>query len=406
MTCCLCSAKNTELLIDFGLQPVCNRFTSCSDVKQARIPLAIEQCQTCGLLQLEQPGSERIIIPEIDWIIYNEAEGHLDETVDQLLSTTNLGPGAHILGISYKDETTVARIAAKGVTNTHVLDPVKDLDISSPCAGIETIQAQLTPERAAHLREVYGPVDILIVRHILEHVHHPQVFMQAMKLLLKKNGTILLEVPDFSTALIAHDYTYIWEEHVSYYTSEMFKRAMPILGLSPERFMTFDYPLEKALLCIARPAAEQHPKPPPPSQSEIEAALAYKQDFPIMKKRIQQFLAARTAAGRKTAIFGAGHLACKFVNLFEIKNHICFVADDDSNKKGRHMAGSNLPILGSAELVRRQIDLCLFSLSPESEIKVRASQKSYFAGGGKFASISPAVTSCFLNTIIPEGKST
>ncbi len=116
-----------------------------------------------------------------------------------------------------------------------------------------------------------------------------------------------------------------------------------------------------------------------------------------MKRQIQQYLQARTNAGKETAIFGAGHLACKFINFFEIKDAICFLVDDHPKKKGCRMPASNLPIVGSAELMEQHIDLCLLSLSPESEAKVRNKQKAYLDGGGTFASIFPAAPSFFLN---------
>jgi len=397
MTCCLCATENTETIIDYGPQPICNRFSSVSNKRQTTIPLAVEQCRTCGLLQLQQPAQAELIRPEVDWIIYNEAEGHLDDAVDQLLKTLSLSPDASIFGISYKDSSTVARIAARGFSNTHVLDPEKDLDISSPCAGIETIQAQLTPERAKCLRETYGEADVLIVRHILEHTHQPQEFIRATKMLLKKDGVMLLEVPDFSTSLKAHDYCNVWEEHIAYYTPSTFERAMPLLGLSSESFLTYQYPLENALLCVARQMPEPLPAVNIPSPDELEMALSYGRTFPAMKQRIQEYLAERTAAGKKTALFGAGHLACKFINFFDLKEHICFIADDHPNKKGCYMPGSNLPILGSAELITQQIGLTLLSLSPESEMNVRARQGAYLNGGGAFASIFPAATSFFLN---------
>lgn len=51
------------------------------------------------------------------------------------------------------------------------------------------------------------------------------------------------------------------------------------------------------------------------------------------------------------------------------------------------MPGSRLPIVGSAVLYSEKIDLCLLSLSPESEAKVLAKRQDYVDAGGVFRSM-------------------
>jgi hypothetical protein len=91
--------------------------------------------------------------------------------------------------------------------------------------------------------------------------------------------------------------------------------------------------------------------------------------------------------GKKVAVFGAGHLAAKFINLFSVADLIECVIDDNPHKQALLMPGSRLPIRGSAELASGPIDVCLLSLNPESEQKVRAKNQAFLERGGRFASI-------------------
>ena len=62
--------NNVRLLIDFGLQPISNRYTADPNQKDELYPLKLGQCQQTGLLQLIEPLNQEELIPRHDWISY------------------------------------------------------------------------------------------------------------------------------------------------------------------------------------------------------------------------------------------------------------------------------------------------------------------------------------------------
>ena len=88
--------------------------------------------------------------------------------------------------------------------------------------------------------------------------------------------------------------------------------------------------------------------------------------------------------GHLLAVFGAGHLAVKWINFLCLSDLIDCVIDDNPNKTGMYMPGSKLPILPSGTLYDREIKVCISTLSPESEVKVRTKLSRYFEEGGIF----------------------
>ena len=79
-----------------------------------------------------------------------------------------------------------------------------------------------------------------------------------------------------------------------------------------------------------------------------------------------------------------------FLNLMEIGEFIDFVVDDFPEKRGLYMPGSKLPIVGSQEMIGKDIRLCLTSLNMESEQKVIQKNQEFIESGGTFASIFPS----------------
>lgn len=384
--CISCDADAVRPMLDFGVQPPSNRFFRASEPQKQNHTLALGQCSACGLVQLIDPMPAEMVRSRYEWISYNEPEGHLDQMVEDLIATTGLDAGARIVGLSYKDDTTLARFNRKGYTNTYRYSIDQDLDVAEPLAGLETIQSAMTLERAEQLVREHGQADLLLVRHVLEHAHAPKEFLSALARLVKPSGCMVFEMPESSKFLAAFDYSFIWEEHIAYFTAQTVSRLIQRAHLDPWVLRSYVYPLEDSLVALVRPVPAVAPMAVP-SEQELELGMRYGRHFDEIRERIRSDLLRLKTEGKKVAMFGAGHLAAKFLNLFELRDLVSCVIDDNPNKSGLLMPGSGVPVRPSSVLMDEKIDLCLLSLSPESEKKVVAAKKGYLDQGGRFLSI-------------------
>ncbi|HUI07370.1 MAG TPA: class I SAM-dependent methyltransferase [Verrucomicrobiae bacterium] len=388
-TCQLCGQQAVETLIDFGPQPICNRFPKVVTDPEATFPMVLEQCRACGLVQTTQPVPAEELRPRVDWITYTEPEGHLDTVADKLARLPGLTGSATFAGISFKDDSLLRRMRKRGFTSTWRLDPQADLGVTEQGTGVETLQKRLTPESARRIAANRGRVDVLLVRHIFEHAHRPLQFAAALKELTKPDGYVVIEIPEAEKALDLCDYSMLWEEHVLYFTPVTFRQCFAQCGFSLVSYECFPYTLENCLLGVARidpnPAREAAR-----ADRELQRADRFAAGLAGQRQQFRQFLTQHRKTQGPVAIFGAGHLAATFINLLGLKKHIDFVADDNPNKRGLFMPGSKLPILGSASLVERDVKLCLLTVAVESEEKVIQKNQAFVRTGGAFASIFPA----------------
>ena len=385
--CINCGADTAKKLIDLGPQPPSNRYFSGIRESYDAHPIEFGICTTCGLAQLFNPMPADVVRSRFEWISYNEPEGHLDDLVETLAAKIDFSAKTHIVGVTYKDESTLARFNRKGVADLYRLSLVDDLHIAEPLASLETIQHALSPDVAATLASKIGQADILLVRHIIEHALEPRRLLEACRNLCKPGGLMVIEVPDCRKVLDGHDHCFLWEEHISYFTPKTLRVFFQGTGFNDVDIRIYSYPMEDSLVAIVHNVCTSPKQLEINTGKELARMERFVSTFSSRGMRIKQYLQALRSQGKRVALFGAGHLAAKFINFYGLAEYLMGVIDDNPNKIGLYMPGSKLPIIGSDCLMQGKIDLCLLTLNPESEKKVLKANAEYLTRGGKFRSI-------------------
>jgi hypothetical protein len=296
--CLGCDAHSVDVLVDLGPQPPSNRFERPGTGAAETHPLVVAQCAACGLIQLRDPMPPSMAKSRFEWLSYNEPEGHLDDLVARLRALRGIGPASRIVGLTYKDDTTLARFSQLGHTNTYRYDPAADLGLRDPCAGLESIQGAIDDARAAHLAARHGLADLLIVRHILEHAHRPAAFLHAVRALVKPGGYLVFEMPDCSKFVGACDYSFLWEEHITYFSESTLRAFLKAAGAALQATHLYPYPLEDSLIAVVRnasPAADES------AHVSAHAALAAGREFAAHYAPAASACAGSWAAGSRTA---------------------------------------------------------------------------------------------------------
>ena len=386
------SAEAWEEIADFGTQPFTNRFAARGDEPEDGYHLRLGVSLVDGLIGQLSPPRVADVRARVAGVIYNEAEDHLDDLVMRLMALPGADPAASGLALTYKDDSTIRRLQERGFSRLRRLDMESDLGITAPYAGLETIQAELTPAWAAEYVSRHGPCSWVIARHIFEHTHDSRTFLETIKTLLAPGGYAVLEVPDSDTFLRSGDYTLPWEEHVWYFTPTTFVRRLRHEGLGTVFRHSYLYPLENSLVAVVQKtpcSSEDRPSPDATASlaGELAVARAYGRGWSARSQAIQAYLASHRARGGRVAMFGAGHAAAMYINLHRLAELIDQVVDDAPAKQGRFMPGSRLPILPSSSLLAGKITLCLLSVNHNTEPRVLARHQAYVDAGNVFFSI-------------------
>ncbi|MEI6470731.1 MAG: hypothetical protein WCO72_14825, partial [Betaproteobacteria bacterium] len=204
-------------------------------------------------------------------------------------------------------------------------------------------------------------------------------FLQSLGQLLKTDGMLYIEIPDSRKFLESCDYSFIWEEHLSYFTDETFRYLAEISGYEIVRSMKFSGALEDALVYILKPRLGSYKVDSSCLQSQCNVFRRYIDNFSIIQKKYHEEFENLVSSGKKLALFGAGHQAIMFINLFQVDRYLSCIIDDDCNKVGTFLPGTNLEIISSSEAFRDKLfSTFLLAISPNIEEKiVHKIQESY-----------------------------
>jgi SAM-dependent methyltransferase len=335
-----------------------------------------------------------IVKSQFPWITYNEPEGHLDDLVELIEVMGFLSHTTFVAGLSYKDDTTLERCNRKGVRKIYRYDQINDLGINDPLAGLETIQEKLDAKLTDELAIKHGQADVLFVRHILEHSHDPQCFLESCHRLVRPGGLIVIEVPDCQKIFNGVDHCFIWEEHISYFTKETLYNFLQIAGFRSVDIRVYPYPVEDSLVAIVtNQISLRADKALLVGTESICSAKNFAYSFSRNKTTIETLLDKWLQQRCRMALFGAGHLAAKFVNFYGLRGRFVGAIDDNPHKQRLFLPGSALPVIASTCLDDGEIDLCLLTLGLESELKVRKAKSAFLERGGEFRSIFSASAS-------------
>ena len=350
----------------FGVFPPSNLYQSCAELNYPSHNLETAICSQCGLVQLFQPMPTDMVKPNVDWIRYLEPEAHLDKMVEDIMLMVDLPKDAQILGVTYKDQSTLDRFERAGFKNVYCLQAHLDLAISEQNYGLETIQQYITKSRAKKISEDSGQYDLIVCRHLLEHCHDLSSFVQACQLLCKADGYMAFEVPDNSKIFQSNSHFFLWEEHISYFTeatlSNCFRKSNHLDG------KTFRYTekYEDLLVQIVQNTRKNDVEVDFNLEREIELYCDFISSFEQTKSMWQDYLDELKKSYHNIGLIGAGHLSIKFLNIYELGNYIDFIIDDMPNKQLMYLPQNNLQIIGSEHIESMPSCVLFSSLNPSS----------------------------------------
>jgi glycosyltransferase involved in cell wall biosynthesis/SAM-dependent methyltransferase len=190
-----------------------------------------------------------------------------------------------------------------------------------------------------------GPADLLVCRHVLEHLADPVDFLGNLARHLPAGARLYLEVPNGDHLLRTGAVWDLVYEHVSLFTAASLVRAAEAAGY---RVRWVEEAFDGQFLSLEA-TVEPGAGGPSPGAGTVAALAPAWADFGrrclATLATWHARLAAEAAAGQRGVVWGAGSKGVSFLDHYRDAGCLLGAVDVNPHKQGRFAAGSGHPIL-------------------------------------------------------------
>jgi SAM-dependent methyltransferase len=322
----------------------------------------------CGLGQIIDP-----VPPETLYKGYNycfsawKPEAHRATELDMIDSHK---PGGSVFEIGCNDGLFLEELKQRGDHLCVGLEPnifAREIAVNKRGIG-QVYETFLNEETCRDAVSKHGRFDVVVSRQVLEHVADINLFFRCVDLLLKEDGILFIDVPDIGGGLAVGDCTIAWEEHVNYFTDQVLVNLLDRQGFTSLDERKFNYS-GGTLAVLSKRKQPGHVFQP--SREHLPLLATFNERVKAYGSKLAQALKKARANYDQIVIYGVGCRACALVNGHALGGLIDFAVDDQPERQGKLLPGSQLEIKSPSVLQTVGMkSLIILAVNQENEEKV------------------------------------
>jgi SAM-dependent methyltransferase len=394
--CRVCGTALGRKLIAFDALPVAGAYVSPHDPPPDPVfPLSLLQCTVCGLVQLRQS-----VTPSF-YSRYSFMSGvaagymsYLGHFAEHISNTLDLGTRVLEIGCSDGSLLDLLRNAGFRVAG---FEPAREPALAAQRKQLEVVN-QFFNEKSAS-SSGFERADLIVIRHVLEHIDDFWAIFQGIDQLAKPNATLLVEVPDLTSTIEHALFSNIYHIHSCYFDVRTMSDLLDRHGWQTAGSTTVDIFGGSLLLWAQRKGMTT--KGPAFSFREValqstRAAIPSELDGFVLKcedtaRCTLEFFDRLRNQGARVAGYGAAERTVSTIGMSGLDaSHVSVIFDRNPNLVGRMLPGTRIPILHPDAISELNPEyLVVFAQSFEDEI-IRQ-QSAYRDAGGRFISLKSGI---------------
>ena len=394
--CRICGSNNLFEFLDLGFTPPADQFLREDQLRQpeTHYPLTVLMCEDCSLAQLNYvvPGE---VLYRRDYpyesSMTQSGQLHWDEFAETVCKSYGIGEGNLVVDIGSNVGVLLGSFAKQGAT-TLGIDPASNIVRIAEKRGIETWDEFFSPRIAKKAVKEKGNASVITATNVFAHIDDLKSFMEAVDILLSKNGFFIFEAPYFGNLVNFLEYDTIYHEHLSYLLLEPIIKLANRFGMEVSDVLERDIHGGSFRVFISRIGERQiNERVANFLQREKDSKWScpdtlndFSQKVRENREELTSLLNSLKSSGKKVAAVSAPAKGMTLLNYSRIgPDTLDFVTEKSTLKIGRYCPGVHIPVLDDDALISNQIDYALLLAWNFSE-EIMNNLKEFSEGGGKF----------------------
>lgn len=394
--CRMCGSIKLRQFLDLGFMPPADNFLRLEQLlePETHYPLAVVQCQDCGLSQLTHVVSPEVLYRHdypYESSITQAGRKHWTEFAETVSRAFGLGSDDLVVDIGSNVGVLLECFREQGMRILGV-DPASNLVRIAEKRGIETLDEFFSAATAERILKEKSRARVVTGTNVFAHVDDLIGFVSAVDLLLSSDGVFIFEAPHFGNLIRHLEYDTIYHEHVSYIS---LKPLLPFFArFGMEVFDVQERDIHggsfRVFVCRKRQRSITAAVDDMLKREEVQGIYtsAVLDEFAVRvdgnRSELTWMLHELKRQGKRLAAVSAPAKGMTLLNYSRIGPEVLdFVTEKSKLKIGRHTPGTHIPVVGDDELVRQKPDYALL-LAWNFANEIMENLKAFTSGGGKF----------------------
>jgi len=347
---CLFCKKKIEPIINFGKLPPSDYFAPNSFLaKNAKCyKLEVGRCKNCSLVQNINIISAKRRYQDILYI-YNSANSNF--------AKKHWSDYTKVLSEYFKPNIKVLDI---GCNDGYLLNLIKNKTKSKFIYGIDASPFQIKLSRKKYkninfkcgygenLKKIYNKnyFDLITCNNVLNHSSNPLSFLKEVNYVLKKDGKLIIEVPNWINTVKDKSWDQIYHEHVTYFTPFTISKILLAAGLNPFKIKETKYHGGSLRVFVDKKKLKLLINQKDVSYIQSKSLFVHAE---IRKKSAKKII--DKLKNKNIYLFGAPAKGNTLVNYFGLNNkQIIAALETSKNKIGKFFPKACIPIINEDKI--------------------------------------------------------
>ena len=250
--------------------------------------------------------------------------------------------------------------------------------------GVPTINSFFNKNNAKNLKEYLGKTDLICASNVICHIPNLNDLIEAIDILLNKNGTFVFEEPYLGSMLDKVSYDQIYDEHIYMFSassiSKIFKKfGFELVNISQQithgGSMRYIIKREKNEISHSVKKAIQYEKEK--KIDKIDSCIEFKKNCEKSRENILDKINTLKDKGKSICGYAATSKSTTILNYCQINSdYIDFICDTTKEKIGKYSPGMHIPIK-DMDYFRKNLTDCIYLFAWNHKDEILNKEKNF-----------------------------